>query len=87
MLGTLRVAPDASASDGGLTVGQRIGQLETAMIGIANRVDKIEQRNERYDGRVDVIIAIGKWILGTSLVGTGLALVTFYLLVTGANPK
>jgi hypothetical protein len=90
MFGILSVAPDGSSSvlpDGGLTVGQRIGQLETAMVGINNRVDLIEKRNDRYDGRVDVIITIGKYILGSSLVATAIALVTLYLLVTGTNAK
>lgn len=73
--------------DGILTVGQRIGQIETAMVGISNRVDKIEGRIDRYDGRIDVIISLGRWLLGTSLIGTVMAVITFYLLVSGSNPK
>ena len=76
------MSPDG---DGGLSVGQRIGQLETAMIGIANRVDAVEKRIDRYDGRIDIIVAIGKWVVGTSLVGTAVAIVTLYVVISGGH--
>lgn len=74
-------------TDGGLTVGQRICQLETSVIGVIGRVDKLEAKFDRYDGRLDVIVTIGKWILGTSAFGLLVTVVTLYLLVTGGNAK
>ena len=36
--------------DGCLTVGQRIGHVETAVVGLSNRVDLLEERSKLVSG-------------------------------------
>ena len=76
--------PDASPhlpADGSLSVGQRIGQVESAVIGLANRVDKLESWRDELQGMTLIV----KAIFGTSILTGIVALLTLYLLLTGKN--
>lgn len=70
--------------DGSLSVGQRIGLLETNVIALANRIDGIESWRDELRGAM----ALVKFTLGTSIVTGLLAGITIiYLLANGGkNP-
>jgi len=63
--------------DGSLTVGQRIGQVETAVIGLGNRVDTLESWRDELRGAM----ALVKFTLGTSILTGALATITLILLI------
>ena len=68
--------------DGGLTVGQRISHVETAVVGLSNRVDLLEGWRDELRGA----LALLKFTLGTSVISGLLAIVTLIvLLVNGAG--
>lgn len=72
----------ATPFDGGLTVGQRIGHVETAVVGLSNRVDLLEGWRDELRGA----LALLKFTLGTSVISGLLAIVTLIvLLVNGAG--
>lgn len=78
----LSVAPDApqSAPDGSISVGQRIGQLETAVISLGNRVDTLEGWRDELRGMALLV----KAIFGASVVSSVVAVTTLILLLS--NP-
>ena len=68
--------------DGGLPVGQRISHVETALVGLSNRVDLLEGWRDELRGA----LALLKFTLGTSVISGLLAIVTLIvLLVNGAG--
>ena len=81
MPGSLRVPPDASQAspDGTITVGQRIGQLETAVIGLGNRVDALEGWRDELRGMAILV----KAIFGASIISSVVAVTTLILLLSG----
>jgi len=66
--------------DGGLTVGQRIGNVETAVIANSNRIDKLESWQDQLRGAMYLV----KFTLGTSILSSVVAIVSLVLLVSGA---
>jgi hypothetical protein len=70
-----RMMPDS----GGLTVGQRIGNLETAVISNSNRIDALESWRDELHGAMGLV----KFTLGTSIVTGMLAITSLILLLNG----
>ena len=70
--------------DGGLTVGERIAGVETAVVGLSNRVDLLEGWRNELRGTM----ALLKFTLGTSLISGLLAIVTLVvpLMNSGGRP-
>lgn len=68
-------------SDGGLTTGQRIGLLETAVINLGNRVDQIESWRDELRGAM----ALVKFTLGTSILTGTVAIVSIVFLLFGEH--
>ena len=66
--------------DGGLTVGQRIAGVETAVVGLSNRVDLLEGWRDELRGA----LALLKFTLGTSLISGLLAIVTLVVLLVNS---
>ena len=66
--------------DGGLTVGQRIAGVETAVVGLSNRVDLLEGWRDELRGAM----ALLKFTLGTSLISGLLAIVTLVVLLVNS---
>ena len=75
----------STAFDGGLTVGQRIAGVETAVVGLSNRVDLLEGWRDELRGAM----ALLTFTLGTSLVSGRLAIVTLIVLLvtSGGRPS
>jgi hypothetical protein len=69
--------------DGGLTVGQRIGHVETAVVGLSNRVDLLEGWRDELRGA----LALLKFTLGTSLISGLLAIVTLIVLLVNGSGR
>jgi hypothetical protein len=84
MAGDERIGLPPPHFDGGLTVGQRIAGVETAMVGLSNRVDLLEGWRDELRGA----LALLKFTLGTSLISGLLAIVTLVVLLvnSGARP-
>jgi hypothetical protein len=72
MAGGEPLGPAPAPFDGGLTVGQRIGHVETAVVGLSNPGDLLEGWRDELRGA----LALLKFRLGTSLVSGLLAIVT-----------
>lgn len=70
--------------DGGLTVGQRIGQLETAVVGLSARVDGIESWRDELRGAM----ALVKFTLGSSIIAAVISVLTILALIAqnGGHP-
>ena len=69
--------------DGGLTVGQRIAGVETAVVGLTSRVDVLEGWRDELRGAM----ALLKFTLGTSLVSGLLAIVTLIVLLVNSGGR
>ena len=65
--------------DGGLTVGQRIGLLETSVVHLNQRIDAIEGWRDELRGAM----ALVRFTLGTSIVSGTVAIVSLVLLLAG----
>lgn len=72
-----------AAFDGGLTVGQRIGHVETAAVALSNRVDLLEGWRDELRGA----LALLKFTLGTSLISGLLAIVTLVVLLVNSGGR
>lgn len=72
-----------AAFDGGLTVGQRIGHVETAVVALSNRVDLLEGWRDELRGA----LALLKFTLGTSLISGVLAIVTLVVLLVNSGGR
>jgi hypothetical protein len=84
MAGSEPAGPGPAQPDGGITVGQRIAGVETAVVGLSNRVDLLEGWRDELRGAM----ALLKFTLGTSLVSGLLAIVTLIVLLvtSGGRP-
>ena len=80
MAGDEHVGLRTTAFDGGLTVGQRIGHVETAVVGLSNRVDLLEGWRDELRGA----LALLKFTLGTSVISGLLAIVTLIVLLVNS---
>lgn len=72
-----------SVPDGGLTVGQRIGLLETTMLRHEDRIDRMESWRDELIGAMHLV----KFTLGTSIVSGVLAVVTLVLLIVNSGGR
>ncbi|MFN8631218.1 MAG: hypothetical protein U0838_13145 [Chloroflexota bacterium] len=72
---------DHGPSDGGLSVGQRIGLLETTVIRHGDRIDRLESWQDELRGAM----ALMKITLGTSIVGGIASIIAIIALLSGAS--
>jgi hypothetical protein len=74
--------PDAAPPqyDGSLSVGQRIGLVETTLIRHADRIDRLEGWRDELHGAM----ALLKFTLGTSIVSGLIAIITLVGLIISA---
>lgn len=70
-------------SDGYLTVGQRIGIVETRVLNNENRIDSLESWRDEFRGALMLV----KVTLGTSILSGVVAIVTLALFATGHVPQ
>lgn len=74
------MAPDHDPADGSISVGQRIGLVETALIRHADRIDRLEGFRDEFHGAM----ALVRFTLGTSILSGVIAIVTLVGLVVSA---
>jgi hypothetical protein len=74
---------DPAVASGGLSVGQRIRGVETAVVSLTTRVDMLEGWRDELRGAM----ALLKFTLGTSLVSGLLAIVTLIVLLLNAGGR
>ena len=69
--------------DGGLTAGQRIAGVETAVVGLSNWVDLLKGWRDELRGAM----ALLKFTLGTSLISGLLAIATLVVLLVNSGGR
>jgi hypothetical protein len=74
---------DPAVANGGLSVGQRIGGVETAVVSLTTRVDMLDGWRDELRGAM----ALLKFTLGTSLVSGLLAIVTLIVLFLNSGGR
>lgn len=67
----------SSLEDGSMSTGQRIGLLETSVLRLADRIDRIESWRDELHGAM----ALVKFTLGTSIISAALAIITLIALI------
>jgi hypothetical protein len=73
--------PDQPSSDAS-TIPWRVGQLETTVIGHANRIDSLEDWRAELRGAMQFV----KFALGTSIITGVVATLTLLSMLSGVRP-